>query len=81
MAFGVMRLPFVTLGEFSIFSGYFFALFGFAVDALVRGGEDFGKVGEVEALDEGKGDGAEVCLRPRLNAANETFNHCSQFTF
>ena len=81
MAFGVMRLPFVTFGELSILSGYFLALFGFAVDALMRGGEDFGKVGEIEALDEGKGDGAEVCLRPRLNAANETFNHCSQFTF
>jgi hypothetical protein len=64
MAFGVMRLPFVTFGLFSIFSGYFFALFGFAVDALVRGGKDFGKVRDVEALDEGKGDGAEVGLRP-----------------
>ena len=64
MAFGVMRLPFVTFGLFSIFSGYFFALFGFAVDALMGCGEDFGKVGEVEPLDEGKGDGAEVGLRP-----------------
>jgi hypothetical protein len=81
MAFGVMRRPRVTFGLFSILSGYFFALFGFAVDALVRGGEDFGKVREVEPFDEGKGNGAEVCLRPRLNAANETFNHCSQFTF
>jgi hypothetical protein len=81
MAFGTMRLPRVTFGLFSILSGYFLALFGFAVDAVVGCGEDFGKVGEIEALDEGKGDGAEVCLRPRLNAANETFNHCSQFTF
>ena len=81
MALGVMRLPFVTFGLFSILSGYFFALFGFAVDTVVGCGEDFGKVGEVEPFDEGKGDGAEVCLRPRLNAANETFNHCSQFTF
>ena len=76
-----MRFPFVTFGLFSILSGYFLALFGFAVDAVVGCGEDFGKVGEIEPLDEGKGDGAEVCLRPRLNAANETFNHCSQFTF
>lgn len=49
----------------------FSPLFGFPVDALVRDGEDFGKVGEIEALDEGKGNGAEVCLRPRLNAANK----------
>ena len=80
MAFGAMRLPLLTFGVFSIFSGYFFALFGFAVDALVGGGEDFGKIGEVEPLDEGKGDSAEVCLRPRLNAANEAFNHCQSFT-
>ena len=81
MARGVMRFPFVTFGLLSIFSGYFLALFGFAVDAVVGCGEDFGKVGEVEPLDEGKGNGSEVCLRPRLNAANETFNHCSKFTF
>ena len=80
MAFGVIRLPFETLGVFSIFSGYFFAFFGLAVDALVGGGEDFGKVGEVESLDEGKRDSAEVGLRPRLNAANEAFNHCQSFT-
>jgi hypothetical protein len=81
MAFGVIRLPCVTFGLFSNFSGYFLALFGFAVDAVMGRCEDFGKVGEIEPLDEGKGNGAEVCLRPRLNAANETFNHCSKFTF
>ena len=80
MAFGTMRLPFVTFGLFRCFSGYAFALLRFGVDALVRGGEDFGKVGDVEPLDDGKGNGAEVCLRPRLNAANEAFNHCSGFT-
>ena len=71
MAFGTILRPLVTFGLFSVLSGYFLALFGFAVDALMRGGEDFGKVGEIEALDEGKGNGAEVCLRPRLNAANK----------
>lgn len=71
MAFGVMRLPRVTFGLFSCFSGYGFALFRFAVDALVRGGKDFGKVGDVEPLDEGKGNCSEVGLRPRLNAANK----------
>ncbi len=71
MAFGTMRLPLVTFGLFSCFSGYAFALLRLAVDALVRGGKDFGKVGHVETLDEGKGNGAEVGLRPRLNAANK----------
>ena len=79
MVFGAIRLPFETLGVFSSFSGYL-PFFSFFVDALVGGGEDFGKVGEVEPLDEGKRDSAEVCLRPRLNAANEAFNHCQSFT-
>jgi hypothetical protein len=48
MAFGVMRLPLLTFGLFSIFSGYFLALSlmlgAFAEDAL-DGEDDFGKVG------------------------------------
>lgn len=80
MALGVILRPLVTFGLFRCFSGYAFALLRFGVDALMGGGKNFGKVGEVEPLDDGKGDGAEVGLRPRLNAANEAFNHCSQFT-
>ena len=70
MACGLIVRPFETLGVLSSFSGYL-PLFSFFVDALVGCGEDFGKVGEVEPLDEGKGDSAEVCLRPAFNAANK----------
>jgi len=64
----------------SLAFGAIVALVGFCVDALMRCGEDFGKVGEVKSLDDGKGDGAEVLLRPFLNAANEAFNHWNKFT-
>jgi hypothetical protein len=64
MAFGVMRLPFVTLGEFSIFSGYFLALgdfgfdaaafavvFGAGVEFFVDEAEELGEVGRGPTLD------------------------------
>lgn len=81
MARGVMRLPWETLGVLSIVAGYFLALFGFFVEPVMGGGEDFGEVADVELLDEPEGDGAFIFLRPPAKAANKSFNHCSGFTF
>lgn len=78
MARGVMRLPLLTLGVFSIFSGYFRALGNFGFDAaafpVLVGSfveldfdeeEEFGKVGS----------------RPAFDGLRQSFwNHCQSFT-
>ena len=56
-----------------------FALFGFAVEALVRGGEDFGKITDGKFSDEGKGDTSPIFWRPLRKATNECFNHVIAF--
>jgi hypothetical protein len=81
MAFGVMRLPFVTFGELSILSGYFLALGDFGFDAaafavMLGAGVDL-------AVDEGK-EFCKVGCGPALDAAKERMNSrhfFSQFTF
>jgi hypothetical protein len=62
-----MRLPLLTLGVFSIFSGYFFAL-GLVLGAFVE-----------DALD-GKDDFGKVRAGPAGETRNKAFNHCSGFT-
>jgi hypothetical protein len=68
MACGLMRLPLLTLGVFSIFSGYFLAL------GLMLG------AGIEDAFD-GKEKFCEVAGRPAGETRNKAFNHCSSFTF
>ena len=81
MALGVMRLLFVTLGELSILSGYFFALgdlcfnasalavmLGSVVDFSVDEGEELGEVGGGPAFD---------ALKKGMNSRH----FFSQFTF
>jgi hypothetical protein len=68
MACGLMRLPLLTLGVFSIFSGYFLALglmLGASVEDFFDGEEEFG----------------EVAGRPAGEAPNKRFNHWMKFTF
>jgi hypothetical protein len=80
MAFGVMPLPLLTFGLFSIFSGYFLALRDFGLDAAafavmlgavvdfsVNEGEELGEVGGGPALDAAK---------ERINSRH----FCSKFT-
>jgi hypothetical protein len=81
MAFGAMRLPRVTFGLFSIFSGYFLVLGDFGFDASAFGvmlgaGVDL-------AVDEGK-EFCKVGCGPALNAAKERMDSRHffiQFTF
>lgn len=68
-----MRFPAVTFGLFRTFSLYPF--FGLFVDTLVGCGEDFGKVAEVELLDEGERNGAFVGFGPAFKRANKFLNH------
>jgi hypothetical protein len=68
MAFGVIRLPLLTLGVFSIFSGYFLALrlmLGAGVEDFFDGKEEFGEVG----------------AGPFCETPNKRFNHWMKFTF
>jgi hypothetical protein len=66
-AFGLIRLPLLTLGVFSIFSGYFLGL-GLMLDATVE-----------DALD-GKEEFGEVGTGPFCEARNKAFNHAKSFT-
>ena len=62
-----MRLPLLTLGVFSIFSGYFLALslvLGAGVEDALDGEEEFGEVG----------------TGPFCEARNKRFNHEKSFT-
>ena len=78
MAFGVMRLPFVTLGEFSIFSGYFFALGDFGLDAAAFGVVR-GSLVELELNEEE--EFREVGSGPAFDGLRQSFwNHESKFT-
>ena len=56
-----------------------FSALGFPVDALVRGGEDFGEIGELELGDEGEGDSPFIGLRPPFQPANKCLNHDKSF--
>jgi hypothetical protein len=67
MAFGLMRLPLLTLGVFSIFSGYFLAL-SLMLDATVE-----------DALD-GEEEFGEVAAGPFCEPPNKRFNHEKSFT-
>jgi len=79
MAFGVMRLPFVTLGEFSIFSGYFVALGDFGLDAAAFGVVR-GSLVELELNEEE--EFCEVGGRPAFDGLRQSFwNHERKFTF
>lgn len=78
MAFGVMRLPFVTLGEFSIFSGYFLALGDFGLDAAAFGVVR-GSLVELELNEEE--EFCEVGGRPAFDGLRQSFrNHLRKFT-
>jgi hypothetical protein len=62
-----MRLPLLTLGVFSIFSGYFLALslmLGAGVEDFFDGKEEFGK----------------VAAGPFCEPPNKAFNHEKSFT-
>jgi hypothetical protein len=63
----LIRLPLLTLGVFSIFSGYFFAL-GLMLGAGV---EDFF---------DGKKEFGEVAAGPFCEPPNKRFNHWMKFT-
>jgi hypothetical protein len=68
MACGLIRRPLLTLGVFSIFSGYFLALrlmLGAGVEDFFDGEEEFGEVG----------------TGPFCEARNKAFNHEKSFTF
>jgi hypothetical protein len=67
MAFGLIRLPLLTLGVFSIFSGYFLALglmLGAGVEDFFDGEKEFG----------------EVAAGPFCEAPNKALNHWNSFT-
>ena len=67
MAFGLIRLPLLTLGVFSIFSGYFLALrlmLGACVEDFFDGEKEFG----------------EVAAGPFCEAPNKALNHWNSFT-
>jgi hypothetical protein len=67
MACGLIRLPLLTLGVFSIFSGYFLALglmLGARVEDFFDGKEEFGK----------------VAAGPFCEPPNKRFNHWISFT-
>ena len=62
MACGLIRLPLLTLGVFSIFSGYFLALglmLGAGIEDAFDGEEEF----------------CEVAGRPAGETRNKAFNH------
>jgi hypothetical protein len=63
-----MRLPLLTLGVFSIFSGYFLAV-SLMLGAIVE-----------NALD-GKKEFSEVAAGPFCEPPNKAFNHEKIFTF
>jgi hypothetical protein len=65
----------ISLSAICASSAMRFALFCLAVDASVRGGEDFGKVGNGEFGNEGKGDVSPIACRPARNRTNELVNH------